>query len=425
MITNTEILLIQLRVQLAKKYVEEWGTRWRDENGRFTSPGATGGKSPGAAPVAETLAKPEMGETVEEALERINEGKKEISFADNIKSRLKIVLKQIKALGIRMFGKDSQSAEVAVELQREAYEDSLLFEQIREQDNFEKRLKEVADPSLTENQRAWRQGVIDAELKYGQMLDQVRDNPSESNYQALITSLRKGEPPQLEGIEQGELRNMYGFQFKDFNHSSAEVRHPAEDLSDEAIGAEITEALSLSSSQPRIAYAKVERTAMTMAMQSEAILDAYKDEYESARLGSRVKDNIVKSLYEKAQRVDAFVTVDPLSVFNQALEPERMVTEARSAAWHETGHTIEFKVGGEVEALAFIADKTSEKKKGTFTSSYDQFVYDGEAMVDGRVRTEVTSTGMEQLATPRGLADGLKKDREHILFTIYMLEKSS
>lgn len=115
--------------------------------------------------------------------------------------------------------------------------------------------------------------------------------------------------------------------------------------------------------------------------------------------------------------------------------------DEKTTVWHELGHTIEQKTGSTEESVALVKDRqrtrneslsyqdrTKQTRKNSFyTGEYTEKLYatTPEDKASGKANdTEVVSMGLEQLAHASTAKMLAARDREHLLYTLHVLNQS-
>jgi hypothetical protein len=313
---------------------------------------------------------------------------------------------------------------------------------------------------ITPNQK-WKKGVVWSEIKYGESLDGVTQNGNKRSYDSLLSLLKKKEettPDELASKEESEAIGIIAnlvpslaistslYAGNDFAKKAQNYIHELKQITNADLRLKIATAKVFQSFQ-------VEKGDFLETQEGmQQIINEMTKPQPMYKLGGdtgnevpipRIVANKLLGLATKAKKifdtdVDGFLLLSPL-VKSLIGSDDFRQSSAKAIAWHETGHNIEILTGSVDESSDFISSKkikfslsdpSMESLKVTskgnviqdnLMDSYSALIYKDKT---GKPRaTEIVSTGVEYLSDPNALKLAARYDREHILYTMYVLNK--
>lgn len=317
-----------------------------------------------------------------------------------------------------------------------------------------KKINEIMD---IKSEIAWRIGLIESELKYGKLLDDLANTSNDLDkftfYNDLINQIRQDkinktkiskEPLEITGIPKSEDNNEIPFIRTD--------KKVEENILDRAIEY-ANEFTKLINSESGIIIGSCGKNGTRILRSSSA---RYLSEYTYTFL-SRSYFSI------NGEKIDSFIDIGLITIEQEELasmlkkelddlpwidrildryELDQVEIERREnakkqanrnylkeAVYHELGHLVENSIQDEDpiryrSGQSYILSRSSGKDPNDaleFTYKTDfHNTYTG--TIRSQSSTELISTGTEMLANPITLSEYLNIDREHILFTLWALD---
>ena len=310
--------------------------------------------------------------------------------------------------------------EVLGALQREIAQDKRMKRAATASHSFSERLKEYVELSTKSDKNkaieiAWKKGVIDAELKYGEHIDKVHSiglaqvfNESKKTkkiYRDFLSAVKEGKTNQTTtSIVDKEFVDEYGEAFKQGERFVLEGSHK---------------------------YRGSEFDIMTRLREvKEATTEA--SGLANVNLGNIFVGHLEGTTEDAARGFARTIRVKYDNVVTETIHylQAGFMGDSRTLAFHEAGHFTEDAKDLVKTSVNYIA---SRKTKGTpnlidgrevvntdFMTSYTAKTY---GKLGKETATEVVSVGMENLSSVYSLHSIVQKDIDHLRYTLFALDK--
>ncbi|MGB3203633.1 MAG: hypothetical protein WBB28_01455 [Crinalium sp.] len=300
-----------------------------------------------------------------------------------------------------------------------------------------------------ENQLDWRSGVLKSEIKYGDLISSIisPQGNKEKDYEKLLARLQKSDKPSGtvsdlsqrfpsdQDVMDRELMGVVSQQLGGFDQGGSNkggiLPDERKQMIDSALK-HIQRIQKMTNTETNLVLSVNEghRAFILSTLATEPGRVSNK-----ANQGSSWNKSLDKTAFYKDPSVDGLIGIGTgWAEDTEAAEGIDLDGAIASEAFHEAAHMVEIKSNSVDASIAFRQDRTipgtPPLDMGVIgmpgeTAVQDHFanVYSGSIARGGVPMTEVVSTGMQAVATFDGLINLASADREHLMYTLSVMDK--